>query len=747
MSTSFEWMKHPWQMITFRLLRFHYDPDVHLILRFPPRKRLYTHELGMTLAYLLTLSIILIQYLSSPWQCLELILIFSLGTFYLGGFFLFFICLAIFFSYLSPLLKLFLFDLISRPISCILYSEITSFRPFNLLAFDILHYIMMILYPLFVYYILGYILGTSLSVIHRYTMQLHLLLCQSSQIKIAYAFNEKDKLNIIKSPREQEESALLSVIRPITYYTHLLKNTSVTAEYRVDYVGKIIKLIKKAYKKMKEKNEADLMDVLHVEDDAQFEDKMDEIEKTLKNAQTNIENDILSELENQIDPLVEKYLMLRRRKLYNYRTKVPDNHIPYTIAFVANPNVWIKNKKLNPDPILKCRKLFLRSIDKALKSFDSNEMLGRLEIWSRIRIVALFNNEASLPLAQPFPYKIQFDNEEPTENNLLYPFSKMYENYVEMIDEVNCRSIQKNILKELKDNVDVIFSLSADAQYTRATALYSDWTESNSKTPKTPGTSTIMIPKKIHETIFSENSISDLENAISKYKPGLISFKNYNKFFTKYFQELISNDGKYKNLILDLSKILFHKIAKGEHFRFDTCASSKINEIKEDFIATNPSDFRRPFEYIHEYFASCPGRAAINVLSTTPKTFIHEFAHAMSSIFHGAIVDEYYDRCEIVNSNDIDNLSPFYVNRIERKRNPDKSLVPIHKVFAIYNDVTYYSDREHPSAKEDWLGYFPARSTLLENCIMDNFYVYNGFDSLLRDFMYDRLSTKLNRSI
>ena len=86
---------------------------------------------------------------------------------------------------------------------------------------------------------------------------------------------------------------------------------------------------------------------------------------------------------------------------------------------------------------------------------------------------------------------------------------------------------------------------------------------------------------------------------------------------------------------------------------------------------------------------------------------------------------------------------PFYINRINRNKN--KKIVPVHRIFAKYNGNIYYSDRDHPSAREDWLGYFPERKNSFTACIMDRNYGAYRYDDLISNFMYDRLMAKINR--
>jgi len=112
--------------------------------------------------------------------------------------------------------------------------------------------------------------------------------------------------------------------------------------------------------------------------------------------------------------------------------------------------------------------------------------------------------------------------------------------------------------------------------------------------------------------------------------------------------------------------------------------------------------------------------------------------HAMSEFQNGAILDEYFDYNEAVI-----NPSPELqgLNRMERA----DSNQPIPAVYARYKNHMYHSDREHPSGRENWKGYFPERQAPHIGCTMDRYTGWYKFDKLISDFMYDRLIDKRNR--
>ena len=63
----------------------------------------------------------------------------------------------------------------------------------------------------------------------------------------------------------------------------------------------------------------------------------------------------------------------------------------------------------------------------------------------------------------------------------------------------------------------------------------------------------------------------------------------------------------------------------------------------EDYYNFDKHGEGNPVKKEFERRAKYPGKVALCVLGAVQKTFIHEFAHAMSHACNGAIVDEYFD--------------------------------------------------------------------------------------------------------
>jgi hypothetical protein len=380
-----------------------------------------------------------------------------------------------------------------------------------------------------------------------------------------------------------------------------------------------------------------------------------------------IKSPIADEISVPVDP---------DRRLYDYELVHPPAH-PYTLAFIANPYVMQRDNSLKRDPIIKNIDLFLGSVDRALFSLETDEVLGRPEIWSRVRVVVIFDpnlanrREERFSMLQASREMLSIDDV--VAENLLDPREEMNDIYRNIMnsDDIQAR-VSDNIRQKILDETDVIFGLSASPDFDRSTAHYTDWVESVQQ-DRDPGRA-------------------------------------------------------------------------GVDFTFDP----NPDDVKDEEIDNANCNDDVRFTCKHEYYADFYGRVALNALGASSKTFIHEFGHAMSSAFHGAIVDEYADTFEVENveseSTDLQ-PTPFYVNRMDRKK-PDtepEKLIPVHRIFAKYNGNIYYSDLYHPSAEENWIGYFPERETLFSGCTMDRNYGVYQFDKLLSAFMYDRLVAKINR--
>lgn len=646
------------RIIAQKLFRLPPKKNIIVIRRFPPRKILRGHQFGLTFGLISALIFIYFNYsilFSEPFPFLAPLIaaVFVVGT------------------------------LFSNPFVIL----VGIFLLFHLLIFSPSIQLWTALYESSRYYIWSYAFGAVLATLYNDLVYIHLRVFRRDSVKLSFAFDVDKKINIIKSPDEREETALLQILKPLIYYTQCIKKND-RPEFNAE---ELVLLIKRSYKRMKKIKASDDRDLLikklieiGVDDisDDNFNEKIDKLKDFLLNDDFAVKNKAIEDTEEKIEPLVEKYLKLKSRKQFNFRVKNYSTH-PYTIAFVANPKVLTSGKKaqvldnsdFDNDPIIKNIKIFLNSIDNALFSFETNEVIGRREIWSQIRIIAIFDekltNESGIEygLVQPYPDQAIINGV--VVSNLLYPLDNMWTNYQNILHNCNTQAgFAQNELQNIIDSTDVIFAMSSSELYNRSTALYTD---------------------------FGENG----EKPVGKSVPF--------------------------HFDLDPHKTKTNKISLPPR-----AVESKGLIISE-----------------HEPFAKIPGRVALNVLGASLKSYVHEFAHAMSSATHGAIDDEYYDRKEMTKKIEFTKIKDdekhklFYVNRINRKK--DGIAVPVPREFAKYNKNLYHSDREHPSAREDWVGYFPERKCIHYACIMDRHYGAYRFDELISQFMYDRLIAKINR--
>ena len=640
-----------------KLLKRPAKPNIIVIRRFPPRKILRGHQLGLTIGLISVLALIYFNYSTMfstplPFTAPLVVFVFVAGT------------------------------LFSNPFVII----VGMFLLFHLLIFSPSAQLWNALYETSRCYILGYAFGALLATLYNDLVYIQLRLLRRELVKFSFAFDVNKKINIIKSPDEREETALLQVLKPFIYYTQRIKHN----EKPEKSVEKVISLITRTYELITE-NEflPDLTDLFHhfeeigISKEISFDQKLTELRNLLLDTNVSNRDENIAYIEKNMEPLVEKYLKLKSRKHYNYRNDKFSKH-PYTIAFVANPQVLKYQKSAQNaenyigDPIIKNIKIFLNSIDNALFSFETNEVIGRPEIWFQIRIIAIFDEKLATEsgvdyaLVQPFPEQVAFDGV--VASNLLFPLDKMWENYQKILRNCDApHGFTESELEEMIESTDVIFAMSASAHYNRSTALYTDFAQ--------------------------------------------------------------------KRKLRKLPKNQFE-------FHLDPDGTKLNRDEKEILLPTCDEEEDGKIEAEHEEFAQIPGRVALNVMGANLKSYVHEFAHAMSSAVNGAIDDEYFDKKEVLKKKSykdvIDDIyRPFYINRINRTRN--EKIVPVHRIFAEYNGHIYYSDRDHPSAREDWLGYFPDRKNTFTACIMDRNYGAYRYDDLISNFMYDRLMAKINR--
>ncbi|MDZ7288920.1 MAG: hypothetical protein ONB44_03970 [candidate division KSB1 bacterium] len=589
-----------------------------LVRRLPSTKTLYTNLLGLTFGLMAVFLASCLNYTAlfnnSIWLALIAVATFSFFTYYLG----------VFFVILAAMAQIFLSK------------------------------------SLVSWYLWGYALGWILAALYNALAYFHLKIFDKKYIKIAFAYDTKKHLNIIKSPNEKEEAALLEALKPIMFY---VRNIEKGIE-RHGNAKKLVKLIRQAYFKMPADDQISLVTMLRGAPETNFATRLGVFKSLLKNLEPQLatgDSNALELIVKRIEPLVEKYLKLKESKLYNYHIEVPRDH-PYTIVFVANPQITRGDGSKIKDLIMNDRKLFLRSVNQALMSFERDEVSGRPEIWSRVRVITIFDenllnaSDETASLVEEFLQGgATFDGQ--VAENLISPHSTMVKG-VEIMLERYKSEVDSPI--PITD-VDVIFALTASLTHIRSTAYYSDWDDASGNSLTPPNTSNTY-----------------------QYDP---------------------DPGTHKG--------------------------SEINTVP------NPT-------YAHDDYAAKPGRAAVNVLSATRHTFIHEFAHAMSSAACGAICDEYYDK-SLLKGGTASASSRFYVNRIERVTKPNGQIVPVHHIFAEYQHTVFHSDLDHLSAEENWTGYFPEKHHPNLVCTMDRTVSRYRFDKLISRFMYDRLVAKVNR--
>jgi hypothetical protein len=343
------------------------------------------------------------------------------------------------------------------------------------------------------------------------------------------------------------------------------------------------------------------------------------------------------------------------------------------------------------DPIIKEENAdyFFKTVIRCLRSFVNNELLRLPEIFFRLRIVvvrdtkedqSLLNNNALCETIDPFNEIIAPRLDVEIVDTYLRSFPAGYQ-------------LNKTSFDQLKGNLP-------DEIFKKLGALKGKFL-------------------KTKDDEFNKTLVEAVgENEADKYK------------------ELIWNNAGYFNGETDVIMITS---ASEEFIRSSARFTEEEDDQRgEEFTYHNNSE---TFNRKHAFYAKKPGVAAIWAGDDRLKTPVHEFAHAMSSIENGPIVDEYDDRGE--------GLFEFMVNKQFREESAD----PIPTFFAKYaltnrfsdGCVEYCSDRTRADKEPTWRSYVPEKLAPKISSIMDIAYYEYRFGKLVFNFMYDRLLAKLNR--
>ena len=389
---------------------------------------------------------------------------------------------------------------------------------------------------------------------------------------------------------------------------------------------------------------------------------------------------------------------LQKQKFYDFDlTRGREPRHPYTIVFVANPLIkyrrmidGLPSDSFLPDPIISDQKLFLRTVNYALYSFEQDAVVGQYPIWSRVRVVTIWDdtptdqnnnvrNNDDWSLIQNYQVNVSLGAN--VAENLIIPRPEMPANVNLML--------QKYGSQLPRNEIDVIFAVTASPTQIGQSAYYSDFNENNN-----PGIGLPVVRPNDQQFLYDRDP--NFANPTLRKSPNVINFPP---------------------------------------------RSVSPPQPPAPQLPTPPGPTFS--ECIHDEYTAFPGRVALNALSARRHTFVHEFGHAMSSAFRGAIGDEYYDKAYLLGGGG-SIVTPFYVNRIERIQQPNGRFVPVHQVFVQYNDTNFLSDLNHPSSDPEWLNYFPEREGGV-TCTMDRDGFPYTYDKLLCRFIYDRLVVKLNR--
>ena len=627
------------------------DPLVH-VRRFPATKALRIQVLGLTLGFIfaaLSLTVHDGMFIQLSLISILIILIFFLGTM-AGGLFVF---LNIVYVWLVRI------DVIQPAKNSVW------------MAFDIMA----------VAFLSGYFIGVILSVIYNDLVYIHTMTIGKSKNRFSFVYNTRRKLNIIKQLMVSEEkNSQDRSVSPLSYLAHQITNNHNAEENERKFeVNKNIRnlavAIRKGYRRMTRAQKEKLAKKLPKEMGKSFYWKLQNLKKELNryaNGEPPAYKITLSELLANMEPYIQENLQLKGRFQYNYREVTKD--YPYTIAFVANPKIQLeKDGPYFRDPIMDDPKLFYRSVDKALASFEQNEVLSRPKIWSQVQVLTIFDEDyakedvdgESCALVGWSP-AVEIGGS--ISENLLDPVTELRDNYRNMLLKLSdAGEITEDEAKAIFRSTDVIFALSANRVHDRATAHFTDWIEDGEGYQINENTVKALKAENIPSEVIDR--LIDLQNSEGA-RWVFIGKDRFKALLETQLSEISDNHTIVK--IMEMTRIGYKDPNKphdpmdpdfGIPFDFQLNPNLTKNGARNIAEMT----FNDRYTPIHEYYPVNPGRVATNVLTASQKTYIHEFAHAMSSAYHGAIVDEYFDTVEFEKGDHSSNSNPEILFQITDK--------------------------------------------------------------------------------
>ena len=469
--------------------------------------------------------------------------------------------------------------------------------------------------------------------------------------------------------------------------------------------------------------------------------------------------------------LIRKKVKKARVPIFDFDPKATVNIIqqgigdnPYTIAIVANPVLIKKDETLDYDPIIQEDKdLFVKVVIRILRSFLNNELTRKPEIFSRLKIITIFDE----------------NSEKLDQNALCYesPGTITLAPRKATQDGAGIHSIPYEYIKSFDVDADVIFIISASQTHSQSSARFAvenaaldgegfefTFTDDLTDAGMQPGTHTYYsdLPGIIALSAWDDRlktPVHEFAHAMSSIKNGAIVDEYVDRFHDSTENRL--QDNMINRKIRTSFKITNESLNDMESDGVPSDVTDKLRDIinqevrgKSKFlnIVKDKIGDEAVFEMHQSKILKHADQASFMITERALENIraeglVEDVLWALKTIQDQLVRGE-EKFIELLRTTIGDSLTRLHKYSI--LIHARYSSEPVPDIFARYKPgdgetVEYFSDRIRTDKKHGWISYVPERIGAGISCIMDIAYFGYRFDKLIFDFMYDRLMAKLSR--